>query len=361
MANGVIQANYDQLRKIADEFNSQHQKVKQISKNLTMSTDKLRRGAWQSEASAAYYRDMDMNVLPAVQRLERAMSEAARVTHQIIRLMQMGEQEARGFLSGGVSSAEWADWQRWIIDGKPAFKFAGDLIGVFAPLKEVLTYLGVIAAPPSGGTSVAGVIAKDVIIGSFSAGLKYLENYEQEPDLVRGGSIAVYDTVLGWLLDKHPVGLIGQWVNSVHQLAGTIETTNVIGNAYLSEIPPGLRDSVVGVAENYYNTMAATDVTNFRYDIARLIYDTNQDPGRFFTDLGLLGQTTADFFTGVVNYPEAMIDLRIANTATNVVDTVKRLPLPDSFKQSVNQTATNFVQFIQQNTVFDMVGSLTRN
>lgn len=358
MANDIIQANYEALRKIGDDFNSQQQKVKRISQTLTMNTDKLRRGAWQSEASAAFYRDMDNNVLPAVQRLERALSEAARVTREIIRLMQAGEQQARGLLNGDANGAQWADWQRFIIGGSPAFKFMGDLIGVFAPLKEVLTYLGVIATPATGGTSAGGVIAKDLIIGGASAGLKYLENYEQEPDLVRGGGIAIYDAVLGWGLDKIPPVLVGQWVNSIHQASGALETAGVIGNAYVSEIPPGLRESVVGVAQNYYHTMAATDVTNFRYDLARLAYDVNQDPGKFFQDLGRLGETTTNFFTGVANYPEALVDLQVAKSVTNTVDVVNRLPLSDSFKQTINHTATNFVEFIQKNTILDMMVSL---
>jgi uncharacterized protein YukE len=70
----------------------------------------LQNGDWIGQGARAFFREMDSEVLPAVQRLQAALETAARTTGEINRIMQQAEEQAARLLRGdsatvGMSAA----------------------------------------------------------------------------------------------------------------------------------------------------------------------------------------------------------------------------------------------------------------
>lgn len=94
MANELIQAQFEQLEAIAQQFAERSQSIEQMRGALTQRTEALRGGGWEGEGSDAFYREMEALIFPAVMRLRDALGEANRATLQIIGIIQTGEEEA---------------------------------------------------------------------------------------------------------------------------------------------------------------------------------------------------------------------------------------------------------------------------
>jgi len=157
MAAPVIQVNYQELEKIALQFADQQKRVRQILQAAQSSTDTLRRGGWTAEAATSFYREMDQNVLPAVQRLDAAMQKSERVVRDIIRLMHAAEEEAKGFLNdtqvssnfltawvkggGDERGIEFKDFPYHLIRGSESQSYLGLMMGKMTPeqIKEFLS------------------------------------------------------------------------------------------------------------------------------------------------------------------------------------------------------------------------------
>lgn len=92
----TVRAHYDELRTIQQTFNQQADAVARMNQNLKSRTETLKSGDWIGKGATAFYQEMDGQLLPAVQRLQRAMTEAARITAQIAQLMKQAEDEASG-------------------------------------------------------------------------------------------------------------------------------------------------------------------------------------------------------------------------------------------------------------------------
>lgn len=157
MAAPVIQVDYQALEKIAFQFADQQKRVRSILQTAQTSTDQLRRGGWIAEAATTFYRDMDQNVLPAVQRLEMAMQNSQRTVQEIIRLMHAAEEEAKGYLNdtqvsshfltawlktgGEERGIEFKNFPYHLIKGAEGKGYFGLLAGNMTPeqIKEFLT------------------------------------------------------------------------------------------------------------------------------------------------------------------------------------------------------------------------------
>jgi WXG100 family type VII secretion target len=348
----IIQVDYMALQNIVRMFEQEHKKVRQVVDHLSETHERLRHGGWLGENATTHDRVMQNEVFPAFQRLVQALDHASSTTLTIISLLQQADEESGNILIGHMGDTQWTGGQELIIAGSPGFKFLGDLIGASTVPEQILTYLGIVG---TAGTATPAFVEQDIAMTGLSAFFKYLEKYEEEPDLMRGGSIALYDAIAGYVMEESPPLAIGQWLNSVHQVVGTIDAATTAANAYLSNIPPEMRDDVLATAKHYYDTVSSTDVMNFRYDLARLSYDIQHDPDRFATDVAHLGDTTFEFFRGVINYPEAFIENQVADSMVNLVDSVNAAPLPESFKAAVSSTASDFTEWMAQSNFFDTV------
>ncbi len=105
MGKDIIQAEYDQLNRISWRFTAQAEGIQQMRTQLRNKLRDLQNGGWIGHGSDAFFSEMNGLVLPAVTRLQEALSEASRVTTQIIRIMQEAEKEAASKFRGGQQGA----------------------------------------------------------------------------------------------------------------------------------------------------------------------------------------------------------------------------------------------------------------
>lgn len=89
-----VEADYDQLDNIANQFGNQGDVLQQMLAKVQSAMEALTEGGWEGRGSDAFYQEMEGEVLPASQRLQQAMEEAQRVTQYISQTMQQAEDDA---------------------------------------------------------------------------------------------------------------------------------------------------------------------------------------------------------------------------------------------------------------------------
>lgn len=106
MPNDIIQAQYDELTSVAGRFGGQAEASKQLLAQVRGAMQPLQGGGWQGRGSAAFFAEMNGDVLPAMQRLAAALDQARTVTKQAYDIMKAAEAEAsRPFRSNGAAPA----------------------------------------------------------------------------------------------------------------------------------------------------------------------------------------------------------------------------------------------------------------
>jgi WXG100 family type VII secretion target len=94
MSAPTIRSDYDQLRTMAASFRSQSENISNQSKQLKGDMDTLQSGDWIGPGAQSFYKEMGDTVMPTMQRLQRALAEASRITQQISQVMKAAEDEA---------------------------------------------------------------------------------------------------------------------------------------------------------------------------------------------------------------------------------------------------------------------------
>jgi WXG100 family type VII secretion target len=91
-------ADHDQLKQIAQAFQSESDANAQQLKALRSAVDTLRNGDWVGKAADTFYNETDRSVFPSLSRLIKALSSAAKVTREISQDVQRTEQEISDIL-----------------------------------------------------------------------------------------------------------------------------------------------------------------------------------------------------------------------------------------------------------------------
>jgi WXG100 family type VII secretion target len=104
--------DYDLIKKIMGSFKGQEAATQQTIQKLSSVVEKLRGGDWYGEGATAFFAVWDNELLPAMKKLENAMSEGDRVSKEIEKLQKETENSISSFFSaivsafgGGVSTA----------------------------------------------------------------------------------------------------------------------------------------------------------------------------------------------------------------------------------------------------------------
>lgn len=79
---------------MAQSFRAQSENITKQTQQLKGDMDTLQSGDWIGKGAQAFYKEMGDTVLPTMQRLQRALSEASRITQQISQIMKAAEDEA---------------------------------------------------------------------------------------------------------------------------------------------------------------------------------------------------------------------------------------------------------------------------
>lgn len=89
-----VRAHYDELNQIAQRFGQEAQATNALLQNLRREMQTLENGDWVGPGARAFYGEMNGAVLPAVQRLAKALDAARDTTLQIRAVIQEAEAEA---------------------------------------------------------------------------------------------------------------------------------------------------------------------------------------------------------------------------------------------------------------------------
>lgn len=94
MSNDIIQAQYEILEELAGRFGNEAAVHEAMRGRIADQVDGLRNGGWEGEGSAAFFQEIDHVILPAVDRLHHAMTEAQSATLLIRQIIYAAEEDA---------------------------------------------------------------------------------------------------------------------------------------------------------------------------------------------------------------------------------------------------------------------------
>lgn len=161
MAPDIIQANYEELEQVAARFAQAAAGTTQLRQKVQRAYAPLERGGWQGRGADAFAAEMRGTVLPALERMVRALEAGRAVTLEIKGVMRRAEEEAAapfkrageiGVVGGGGRSGGGGASGSWGEPGTGGTRQALDVgpAGQLTPLSPWAT------APFAAGASVFG-------------------------------------------------------------------------------------------------------------------------------------------------------------------------------------------------------------
>ena len=99
-----IRVEYEKLTEIARTFLQCSNKNQEILQRITQISDLLRVGGWIGRGAAAFYEEIDSDLLPALKRLIGTLEEASRATTEIHDLFRKAEEDAASLFTTKSSS-----------------------------------------------------------------------------------------------------------------------------------------------------------------------------------------------------------------------------------------------------------------
>jgi len=87
----LVLVNYEMMKKFANSFRGQETAVQQTTQKLTKVIEQLRGGDWIGEGATAFFNEMDSEVIPAMKRLQNAMTEGDKVSKEIEKIQHETE------------------------------------------------------------------------------------------------------------------------------------------------------------------------------------------------------------------------------------------------------------------------------
>jgi WXG100 family type VII secretion target len=94
MSAPTVRSDYDQLKNVSQSFSQQADTLQSMFQNLQGNVDVLYNGDWIGQGQQAFIKEWNDEVNPTLQRLHKAMAEAARITQQISQIMKDAEDNA---------------------------------------------------------------------------------------------------------------------------------------------------------------------------------------------------------------------------------------------------------------------------
>jgi len=89
-----IRGVYGDLEQVASRFAKAQSDVLTTMQRVRSSMEPLESGSWIGRGSDAFFREMNGEVLPAVQRLQQSLGEASRITAAIVQALRQADDQA---------------------------------------------------------------------------------------------------------------------------------------------------------------------------------------------------------------------------------------------------------------------------
>jgi WXG100 family type VII secretion target len=93
MAAPKVRGDYDQLKQIQQQFSQQAEKIQAMTNDLKSKMDTLQGGDWIGEGANQFYQEMESQVIPHMNKLHNALTEAASTSGKISQAIQDLEQK----------------------------------------------------------------------------------------------------------------------------------------------------------------------------------------------------------------------------------------------------------------------------
>jgi WXG100 family type VII secretion target len=105
MSMDYIQGKYEDLDKVAERFKQRAEATRHLTTTLKQVSGKLINGSWEGKGAAAFAKEMNQTIFPAMKRLEGALDQATGAVKKIKQTLFAAETEAAAlFKSDGTSS-----------------------------------------------------------------------------------------------------------------------------------------------------------------------------------------------------------------------------------------------------------------
>ncbi len=91
-----VRADYDELKRISQIFSRQGSAMAGVNRKIKSAQQTLQGGDWIGQGAKVFFQEMDGEVNPSMQRLEKALTQAGRITAQIAKIMKQAEDDAKG-------------------------------------------------------------------------------------------------------------------------------------------------------------------------------------------------------------------------------------------------------------------------
>jgi WXG100 family type VII secretion target len=96
MSAPEVQADYDQLEGIAQNFSKEAGQTQRLMQIVRQCYGQLQGGDWKGVGADKFFNEMEEIVFPAIDRLLGALNEAASATKRISDAFQQAEEEGGG-------------------------------------------------------------------------------------------------------------------------------------------------------------------------------------------------------------------------------------------------------------------------
>lgn len=276
MTSEKIQVDYERLQELERSCQDQAENTRQATQRVKSRVDNLRQSGWSGEGAAAFLREMDQDVFPAMLRLQEALLETADVMAVVARIFAEAEAEGAALFQRDDGSAagqpgsgiiprpgfgiiripEQDMWDRWrnridsgykLFEGFEGFRDLRNIKDLVNPVKNV--------GSKAGGAALGAII--DMLTS-------------EDPDMARRAYTAVGSNAI---MVFTPGLNIGTAINAVYQGAGVVDVTaQHFANDFLGATPQvhaQLERSTADVAGAYQRA----DLSNLFQDIVRTHYD----------------------------------------------------------------------------------------
>jgi len=87
----LVLVNYEMMKKFSNSFQGQAAATQQTIQKLSKVIEQLRGGDWIGEGANQFYNEMDSEVIPALKRLQSAMTEGDKVSKEIEKIQHETE------------------------------------------------------------------------------------------------------------------------------------------------------------------------------------------------------------------------------------------------------------------------------
>ena len=160
MTNNMFQLNYDQLESIAQKFKEEAEDMIKLHSSTRQRVQSMQK-EWIGEAAEKFFEEMETDLLPALQRLSRALFQSQDVTGEIMKIIQDADEETAGYFENQLSGDDFgAGLFDQALEGLPGGSPGSDDFGA-GNFDEALRDTTSAPADPGSGTPEADQQAMD--------------------------------------------------------------------------------------------------------------------------------------------------------------------------------------------------------